>query len=76
MYNLIGWSVIVVILSMPDTKFFRAEFGLITPSAVIVKGDTVPDMTQISETKVTWGKERSHVYRRETIRLVLHASYI
>jgi hypothetical protein len=46
----------------------RAEFGLLTPSAVVVKTSTLPDLTQLSETKVTWGRERSHDYRRETIK--------
>ncbi|KAL0072607.1 hypothetical protein AAF712_000370 [Marasmius tenuissimus] len=44
-----------------------AEFGLLTPSAVIIKGDTVPTNTTWDETKFTWGKEHSHEYRRQTV---------
>ncbi|KAF7430290.1 hypothetical protein PC9H_005994 [Pleurotus ostreatus] len=44
-----------------------AEFGLITPSAVILPGERIPNLTVISETKVNFGKEKSHVYYREII---------
>ncbi|KAK1230928.1 hypothetical protein PQX77_005959 [Marasmius sp. AFHP31] len=44
-----------------------AEFGLLTPSAVVIQGDTVPPNTTWDETKLTWGKEYSHEYHRQTI---------
>ncbi|THU80325.1 hypothetical protein K435DRAFT_809971 [Dendrothele bispora CBS 962.96] len=50
-----------------------AEFGLLTPSAVIIK-DTdspPPDNTVFSQTKVQWGKEFSHVYRQQDVRFII-----
>ncbi|KAK1234036.1 hypothetical protein PQX77_002774 [Marasmius sp. AFHP31] len=44
-----------------------AEFGLLTPSAIVIKGETVPPNTVWDETKLTWGKEYSHEYHRETV---------
>ncbi|KAJ8076762.1 hypothetical protein PM082_001185 [Marasmius tenuissimus] len=44
-----------------------AEFGLLTPSAIVIKGDNVPSNTTWDETKLTWGKEYSHDYHRQTI---------
>ncbi|KAJ8091621.1 hypothetical protein PM082_020855 [Marasmius tenuissimus] len=44
-----------------------AEFGLLTPSAIVIKGETVPPMTVWNQTKLTWGKEYSHQYHRETV---------
>ncbi|KAF9487884.1 hypothetical protein BDN71DRAFT_1542500 [Pleurotus eryngii] len=44
-----------------------AEFGLITPSAVVLPGERIPNLTVISETKVNFGKEKSHDYYREII---------
>ncbi|KAK1231761.1 hypothetical protein PQX77_005109 [Marasmius sp. AFHP31] len=46
---------------------FLAEFGLLTPSAVVIKGNNVPPNTTYDETKLTWGKEYSHDYRRQTV---------
>jgi hypothetical protein len=46
----------------------RAEFGLLTPSAVVIPGEDVPENSQFSTTKFIWGKEHSHKYERKTIR--------
>ena len=45
------------------------EFGLLTPSATIVRRNnvTLPARTRLSQTKVTFGEERSHNYQRESI---------
>ncbi|KAL0564154.1 hypothetical protein V5O48_017900 [Marasmius crinis-equi] len=50
-----------------------AEFGLLAPSACIVKpssGD-IPHRTIFSETKVQWGKEYGHDYHQRDIRFVI-----
>ncbi|THU80323.1 hypothetical protein K435DRAFT_736321, partial [Dendrothele bispora CBS 962.96] len=44
-----------------------AEFGLLTPSAIIVMGDKIPEMTEHNEMKLTWGKEKSHKSGRQQI---------
>ncbi|KAL0067320.1 hypothetical protein AAF712_005547 [Marasmius tenuissimus] len=45
-----------------------AEFGLLTPSAVIVKGGTNPDDNTVwDQTKFRWGRERSHVFEKKTV---------
>ena len=53
-----------------DTVTYRAEVGLLTPSAVIVADPSfqLPDNTVFAETKVQWGKEHSHDYERKDIR--------
>lgn len=38
---------------------------------MILPGETIPNLTVISETKVNFGKEKSHVYYREIIKSVL-----
>ncbi|KAL0570711.1 hypothetical protein V5O48_011245 [Marasmius crinis-equi] len=48
-----------------------AEFGLLTPSACIVKSGDIPANTIFKETKVQWGKEHSHNYHRQDIRFVI-----
>ncbi|KAG7091265.1 hypothetical protein E1B28_010315 [Marasmius oreades] len=50
-----------------------AEFGLLTPSAVINKPQPskIPDNTVWSETKIQWGREHSHAYERKDIRFVV-----
>jgi len=47
-----------------------AEFGILSPSTVIVLDPTnpLPTMTYLSQTKVLWGKERSHDQRREIVK--------
>ncbi|KAK7444053.1 hypothetical protein VKT23_015450 [Stygiomarasmius scandens] len=50
-----------------------AEFGLLTPSAVIIKDKDIPlpDKTVFSETKVQWGREHSHAYERKDVRFII-----
>ncbi|KAJ8076744.1 hypothetical protein AAF712_000368 [Marasmius tenuissimus] len=48
-----------------------AEFGLLTPSAVIIKDGDIPANTIFSETKVQWGKEYSHDYHRQDIKFII-----
>ncbi|KAK1230926.1 hypothetical protein PQX77_005957 [Marasmius sp. AFHP31] len=48
-----------------------AEFGLLTPSAVIIRDGDIPDHTIFKETKVQWGKEHSHDYHRQDIRFTI-----
>ncbi|KAK1219935.1 hypothetical protein PQX77_017329 [Marasmius sp. AFHP31] len=50
-----------------------AEFGLLTPSAVISKDPDadLPEHTIFRETKVQWGREHSHDYKRQDIRFVV-----
>ncbi|KAF9487886.1 hypothetical protein BDN71DRAFT_1348694, partial [Pleurotus eryngii] len=49
-----------------------AEFGLLTPSAVIVPAPNaeIPPRTVFTETRVQWGKEFSHQYERKDIRQI------
>ncbi|KAG9218284.1 hypothetical protein CCMSSC00406_0009904 [Pleurotus cornucopiae] len=50
-----------------------AEFGLLTPSAVIVPAPNaeIPSRTVFTETRVQWGKEFSHQYERKDIRFMI-----
>ena len=54
----------------PPVWNIRAEFGLLTPNAVVVKRETVPPSTEWGENKLTWGETGSDNYERQTVACV------
>lgn len=56
-----------------DVQSDWAEFGILTPSAVIVADPSkpYPSNTTASDNKVTFGKEYSHVIKREILKFVV-----